>query len=386
MVWMDQSPPRFGAETGERGGLAACLGLGERDLAPMRTRGLPPPAPLPAGPRGSPRGGRPGRARPGAAESALRRAGAEGCYLLAEIRWTPPAPSPTRSSSTRPSASRGPTTGTAAGPLAARSSPRAGSPTSPRSSSGRATHWGRQQDRRVGFTAARSRQQLWPSRHRRVTEWVAGKISRLTRPQRYQLARLMLPPLQMMTTLRPANAGGYLRPPRGRPRQPARRGSRLLDHRPHRGPQRVLRPPARSHPAAHAGLCGSSNAVLMASPSANVLVVFREGARPPGRTRPEPPRTARRLPRPTSALPWPPRRPPPPRSAADRDHDHVGLRPRLEDLQGLGGHARDEAGSFPEWMYRSRAGRPPVRSARGPRRSPARERPPRRPAPASTPP
>jgi trans-2,3-dihydro-3-hydroxyanthranilate isomerase len=33
MVWMDQSPPRFGAVADDRGGLAACLGLGERDLA-----------------------------------------------------------------------------------------------------------------------------------------------------------------------------------------------------------------------------------------------------------------------------------------------------------------------------------------------------------------
>jgi len=34
MVWMDQSPPRFGAVAGDRAGLAGCLGLGERDLAP----------------------------------------------------------------------------------------------------------------------------------------------------------------------------------------------------------------------------------------------------------------------------------------------------------------------------------------------------------------
>ncbi|MGB6616094.1 MAG: PhzF family phenazine biosynthesis isomerase, partial [Trebonia sp.] len=34
MVWMDQSPPRFGAVADDRAGLAACLDLGERDLAP----------------------------------------------------------------------------------------------------------------------------------------------------------------------------------------------------------------------------------------------------------------------------------------------------------------------------------------------------------------
>jgi trans-2,3-dihydro-3-hydroxyanthranilate isomerase len=33
-VWMDQSPPQFGAVAGDRAGLAACLGLGERDLLP----------------------------------------------------------------------------------------------------------------------------------------------------------------------------------------------------------------------------------------------------------------------------------------------------------------------------------------------------------------
>lgn len=32
-VWMDQSPPQFGAVAGDRAGLAACLGLSESDAA-----------------------------------------------------------------------------------------------------------------------------------------------------------------------------------------------------------------------------------------------------------------------------------------------------------------------------------------------------------------
>jgi predicted PhzF superfamily epimerase YddE/YHI9 len=33
VIWMDQSPPRFGATAGDRPALAAALGLAEQDLA-----------------------------------------------------------------------------------------------------------------------------------------------------------------------------------------------------------------------------------------------------------------------------------------------------------------------------------------------------------------
>jgi trans-2,3-dihydro-3-hydroxyanthranilate isomerase len=122
MVWMDQSPPRFGAVAADRGGLAACLGLGERDLAPDEDARVVSTGAahllVPAGDRGAVDRAAPDPAR---LKSALRQAGAEGCYLysrdpvdavgaVAYARFFNPTVG----------IAEDPATGTAAGPLAAR--------------------------------------------------------------------------------------------------------------------------------------------------------------------------------------------------------------------------------------------------------------------------
>ncbi len=142
-VWMDQSPPHFGDVAGDRAGLAACLGLSERDLLPGEDAQVVSTGAghllVPAGDRGTVDRAAPDPAR---LMPALRQVGAEGCYLYSPIRWMPPVPSPTPGSSTRQSVS--PKTPRPE-PLPDRwppgSSPRAGSPTSPRSSSSKVTHW-----------------------------------------------------------------------------------------------------------------------------------------------------------------------------------------------------------------------------------------------------
>ena len=103
VVWMDQSPPHFGAVAGDIARLAGCLGLGERDLLLEEDAQV---------------------VSTGAGHllvPALRQVGAEGCYLyspdpvdaagaIAYARFFNPAVGITED----------PATGTAAGPLAAK--------------------------------------------------------------------------------------------------------------------------------------------------------------------------------------------------------------------------------------------------------------------------
>jgi trans-2,3-dihydro-3-hydroxyanthranilate isomerase len=126
-VWMDQPPPRSGAVASDRAGPAACLGLGERDLAAdedaqVVDQAVPDPAQL---------------------KSALRHVGAEGCYLdsrdpvdasgaAAYARFSNPTVGIAEDPRPEPPPGRWPPG----------LSPRAGSPASPRSSSSRVTHWG----------------------------------------------------------------------------------------------------------------------------------------------------------------------------------------------------------------------------------------------------
>jgi len=122
MVWMDQSPPRFGAVAGDRAGLAACLGLGERDLAPDEDARVVSTGAahllVPAGDRGAVDRAAPDTAR---LKSALRQAGAEGCYLYSRDPVDAAgAVAYARFFNPTVGIAEDPATGTAAGPLAAR--------------------------------------------------------------------------------------------------------------------------------------------------------------------------------------------------------------------------------------------------------------------------
>src|ERR1700733_5135223 len=122
MVWMDQSPPRFGAVAGDRAGLAACLGLGERDLAPDEDARVASTGTahllVPARDRGAVDRAAPDPAR---LKSALRQAGAEGCYLYSRDPVDAAgAVAYARFFNPTVGIAEDPATGTAAGPLAAR--------------------------------------------------------------------------------------------------------------------------------------------------------------------------------------------------------------------------------------------------------------------------
>jgi trans-2,3-dihydro-3-hydroxyanthranilate isomerase len=122
MVWMDQSPPRFGAVAGDRAGLAACLGLGERDLPPDEDARVVSTGAahllVPAGDRGAVDRAAPDPVR---LKSALRQAGAEGCYLYSRDPVdTAGAVAYARFFNPTAGIAEDPATGTAAGPLAAR--------------------------------------------------------------------------------------------------------------------------------------------------------------------------------------------------------------------------------------------------------------------------
>jgi PhzF family phenazine biosynthesis protein len=122
MVWMDQSPPRFGAVAGDRAGLAGCLGLGERDLAPDEDARVASTGAahllVPARDRGAVDRAAPDPAR---LKSALRQAGAEGCYLYSRDPVDAAgAVAYARFFNPTVGIAEDPATGTAAGPLAAR--------------------------------------------------------------------------------------------------------------------------------------------------------------------------------------------------------------------------------------------------------------------------
>lgn len=121
-VWMDQSPPHFGEAAGDRAGLAACLGLGERDLLPdddarVVSTGaahlLVPAVDRAAVDRAAP--------DPPWLTSELRQVGAEGCYLYSRDPVdTAGAVAYARFFNPTVGIAEDPATGTAAGPLAAR--------------------------------------------------------------------------------------------------------------------------------------------------------------------------------------------------------------------------------------------------------------------------
>jgi len=122
MVWMDQSPPRFGAAAGDRAGLAACLGLDERDLVPDEDARVVSTGAahllVPAVDRGAV-----DRAAqdPARLKAALRQADAEGCYLYSRDPVDASgAVAYARFFNPTVGIAEDPATGTAAGPLAAR--------------------------------------------------------------------------------------------------------------------------------------------------------------------------------------------------------------------------------------------------------------------------
>ena len=122
VVWMDQTPPRFGNVAGDHARLAAGLGLDERDLRPDEDAQVVSTGAghllVPARDRGAVDRAAPDPAR---LVPVLRQAGAEGCYLyspdpvdaagaVAYARFFNPAVG----------IAEDPATGSAAGPLAAR--------------------------------------------------------------------------------------------------------------------------------------------------------------------------------------------------------------------------------------------------------------------------
>jgi trans-2,3-dihydro-3-hydroxyanthranilate isomerase len=122
VVWLDQSPPRFGEVAGDRARLAACLGLGERDLPGEEDAQVVSTGAGHLLVRARDRGAV-DRAVPDPARlvPALAQVGGEGCYVyspdpvdaagaVAYARFFNPAVG----------IAEDPATGTAAGPLAAR--------------------------------------------------------------------------------------------------------------------------------------------------------------------------------------------------------------------------------------------------------------------------
>jgi trans-2,3-dihydro-3-hydroxyanthranilate isomerase len=121
-VWMDQSPPQFGDVAGDRAGLAASLGLGERDLLPGEDAQVVSTGAghllVPGRDRGAVDRAAPDPAR---LASALRQAGGEGCYLYSQDPVDAAgAVAYARFFNPTVGIAEDPATGTAAGPLAAR--------------------------------------------------------------------------------------------------------------------------------------------------------------------------------------------------------------------------------------------------------------------------
>ena len=120
VVWMDQSPPHFGDVAGDRARLAACLGLGERELLEQDAQVVSTGAGhllVPARDRGAVDRAAPDPAR---LVPALRHVGAEGCYLYSPDPVDAGAVAYARFFNPALGITEDPATGTAAGPLAAR--------------------------------------------------------------------------------------------------------------------------------------------------------------------------------------------------------------------------------------------------------------------------
>jgi len=120
VVWLDQSPPYFGDVAGDRALLAACLGLGERELLEQDAQVVSTGAGhllVPARDRGAVDRAAPDPAR---LVPALRDVGAEGCYLYSPDPVDAGAVAYARFFNPALGIAEDPATGTAAGPLAAR--------------------------------------------------------------------------------------------------------------------------------------------------------------------------------------------------------------------------------------------------------------------------
>ena len=120
VVWLDQSPPYFGDVAGDRALLAACLGLGERELLEQDAQVVSTGAGhllVPARDRGAVDRAAPDPAR---LVPALRDVGAEGCYLYSPDPVDAAAVAYARFFNPTVGIAEDPATGTAAGPLAVR--------------------------------------------------------------------------------------------------------------------------------------------------------------------------------------------------------------------------------------------------------------------------
>jgi PhzF family phenazine biosynthesis protein len=120
VIWMDQSPPQFGATVGDRAALAAALGLAEPDLAADEPAQVVSTGAahlmVPARDRAAVDRAAPDPAR---LKALLHQAGGEGCYLYSR---DPAADAVAYARFFNPTMgiAEDPATGSAAGPLAAR--------------------------------------------------------------------------------------------------------------------------------------------------------------------------------------------------------------------------------------------------------------------------
>jgi PhzF family phenazine biosynthesis protein len=121
VIWMDQSPPQFGATVGDRSALADGLGLTEQDLpadepAQVVSTGAA-HLMVPARDRAAVDRAAPDSAR---LKALLQRAGGEGCYLYSRDPAAAGAVAYARFFNPTAGIAEDPATGSAAGPLAAR--------------------------------------------------------------------------------------------------------------------------------------------------------------------------------------------------------------------------------------------------------------------------
>jgi PhzF family phenazine biosynthesis protein len=121
VIWMDQSPPRFGATAGDRPALAAALGLAEPDLAADESAQVVSTGAahlmVPARDRAAVDRAAPDPAR---LRTLLHQADGEGCYLYSRDPAAADAVAYARFFNPTMGIAEDPATGSAAGPLAAR--------------------------------------------------------------------------------------------------------------------------------------------------------------------------------------------------------------------------------------------------------------------------
>jgi trans-2,3-dihydro-3-hydroxyanthranilate isomerase len=121
VIWMDQSPPRFGATAGDRPALAAALGLAGPDLAAGEPAQVVSTGAahlmVPARDRAAVDRAAPDPAR---LRALLHQAGGEGCYLYSRDPAAADAVAYARFFNPTMGIAEDPATGSAAGPLAAR--------------------------------------------------------------------------------------------------------------------------------------------------------------------------------------------------------------------------------------------------------------------------